>query len=57
MREPETGKSKGYGFVSYDNFDSSDTALSKIPKSHLLLKGLITYINGCFLITLKNWLS
>lgn len=28
MREPDTGKSKGYGFVSYDNFDSSDTALN-----------------------------
>ncbi len=24
MRDPETGKSKGFGFVSYDNFESSD---------------------------------
>ena len=27
MRNPETGQSKGFGFVSYDNFDSSDAAL------------------------------
>jgi splicing factor 3B subunit 4 len=27
MREPETGESKKYGFVSYDNFDSSDLAI------------------------------
>ena len=28
MRSPETGLSKGYGFVSYDNFESSDNALT-----------------------------
>jgi splicing factor 3B subunit 4 len=28
MRNPETGISKGYGFVSYDNFESSDNALA-----------------------------
>lgn len=28
MRNPETGISKGYGFVSYDNFESSDNALT-----------------------------
>ncbi|CAD8072352.1 unnamed protein product [Paramecium sonneborni] len=28
MRNPETGVSKGYGFVSYDNFESSDGALT-----------------------------
>jgi len=27
MRDPETGQSKRYGFVSYDNFESSDAAL------------------------------
>jgi splicing factor 3B subunit 4 len=30
MRDPETGKSKGHGFVSFDNFDSSDTAINKM---------------------------
>eukprot|EP01068_Selenidium_serpulae_P010345 Selendium_serpulae@DN5438_c0_g1_i13.p1 len=25
MRDPETGESKGYGFVSFDSFESSDT--------------------------------
>ena len=24
MRDPETGMSRGYAFVSYDNFESSD---------------------------------
>jgi len=28
MRNPETGVSKGYGFVSYDNFESSDASLT-----------------------------
>ena len=27
MRDPETGESKKYGFVSYDNFESSDLAI------------------------------
>ncbi len=30
MRDPENGTSKGYGFVSYDNFDSSDTAMNSM---------------------------
>jgi splicing factor 3B subunit 4 len=30
MRDPESGTSKGYGFVSYDNFDSSDTAMNSM---------------------------
>jgi splicing factor 3B subunit 4 len=28
MRDPETGKSKQYGFVSFDNFESSDNAIT-----------------------------
>ena len=28
MRDPDTGASKGYGFVSYDNFESSDAAMN-----------------------------
>ena len=27
MRDPETGQTKKYGFVSYDNFESSDSAI------------------------------
>jgi len=30
MRNPETGASKGFGFISYDNFDSSDAALNSM---------------------------
>ena len=30
MRDPESGISKKYGFVSYDNFDSSDMAISRM---------------------------
>ena len=40
MRSPETGLSKGYGFVSYDNFESSDNAL--------------TAMNGNYRITLDQ---
>jgi splicing factor 3B subunit 4 len=28
MRDPETQISKGYGFVSYDSFESSDAAIA-----------------------------
>lgn len=27
MRDPETGNSRGFGFVSYDSFESSDQAI------------------------------
>ena len=30
MRDPESGVSKRYGFVSYDNFDSSDAAIQSM---------------------------
>ena len=30
MRNAETGLSKGYGFVSYDNFESSDNSISSM---------------------------
>ena len=30
MRDLETGESKQYGFVSYDNFDASDHAINKM---------------------------
>lgn len=28
MRDPQTGVSKGYGFISYDSFESSDNAIA-----------------------------
>jgi splicing factor 3B subunit 4 len=27
MRDPETGASRGFGFVSYDSFEASDKAI------------------------------
>jgi splicing factor 3B subunit 4 len=27
MRDPETGLSRGFGFVSYDSFEASDAAI------------------------------
>lgn len=27
MRDPETGNSKGFGFVSFNSFDASDAAI------------------------------
>ena len=35
MRDPETGLSKKYGFVSYDNFESSDTAIARMNGQYL----------------------
>ena len=30
MRDPETNKSKQYGFVSFDNFEAADTAINQM---------------------------
>ena len=27
MRDPDTGNSRGFGFVSYDSFEASDAAI------------------------------
>ena len=35
MRDPETGASKRYGFVSYDNFESSDRAIRAMAGQYL----------------------
>ena len=53
MRDGETGSSKGYGFVSYDNFESSDAALSAMNGNsplHLIivLNDFLTTIIGQF---------
>ncbi|KAF2073007.1 hypothetical protein CYY_005685 [Polysphondylium violaceum] len=38
MRDPETGVSKGYGFVSYDNFAASDAAIEALDGQFLCNK-------------------
>lgn len=35
QRDPVTGKSKGYGFVSYDRFESSDAAIAAMNGQYL----------------------
>lgn len=30
MRDPETGNSRGFGFISYDSFEASDAAIEVI---------------------------
>jgi splicing factor 3B subunit 4 len=35
MRDPESGVSKGYGFVSYDNFDSADQAINTMAGQYI----------------------
>lgn len=30
MRDPDTGNSRGFGFISYDSFDASDAAIEVI---------------------------
>ncbi|GAB5590635.1 Spliceosome-associated protein 49 [Umbelopsis nana] len=37
-RDPETGNFKGYGFVTYDNFDSSDAAIDAMNGQYLMNK-------------------
>jgi len=35
MRDPDTGGSKGFGFCSYDNFESSDAAIESMNGQYL----------------------
>lgn len=35
MRDNETGGSKGFGFCSYDNFESSDAAIEAMNGQYL----------------------
>lgn len=37
-RNPETGDSKGYGFINYDNFDSSDNAIQSMNNQYFYNK-------------------
>ncbi|RIB26043.1 hypothetical protein C2G38_2012660 [Gigaspora rosea] len=39
-RDPDTGNSKGYGFISYDNFDSSDAAIDAMNGQYLMNKSI-----------------
>lgn len=39
-RDSETGYSKGYGFVSYNDFDSSDAAIHAMNGQYLMNKPL-----------------
>ncbi|KAJ8609321.1 hypothetical protein CTAYLR_009109 [Chrysophaeum taylorii] len=38
MRDPDTGNSKGYGFVSYDSFEASDLAIECMHNQYLCNK-------------------
>ena len=35
MRDPDTGNSKGFAFVNYASFDSSDAAIEAMNSQHL----------------------
>ncbi|KAF3793980.1 Splicing factor 3B subunit 4 [Nymphaea thermarum] len=35
MRDPETGNSRGFGFISYDSFESSDAAIEAMNGQYL----------------------
>lgn len=41
MRDPETGNSKGYGFVSYDSFESSDLAIECMNGQYLCNRPIV----------------
>lgn len=35
MRDPESGNSRGFGFISYDSFEASDAAIEVCLHCHL----------------------
>ena len=40
-RDPESGASKGYGFVSYDSFESSDQAIESMDSNIFLCRSTL----------------
>ena len=36
MRDPDTGLSKGFGFVSYETFEASDAAIEAMHNQFLM---------------------
>lgn len=45
MRDPETGNSRGFGFISYDSFEASDAAIEVNFLSNVVLV-LAEFIEG-----------
>eukprot|EP00887_Chlorella_sp_A99_P002695 scaffold6.g2695.t1 len=44
MRDPDTGSSKGFGFISFDAFESSDAAIEAMNGQFLMNRGIsVTY--------------
>uniref|UniRef100_A0A7S4MS55 Splicing factor 3B subunit 4 n=1 Tax=Vannella robusta TaxID=1487602 RepID=A0A7S4MS55_9EUKA len=44
MRDPETGESRGFGFLSYDCFEASDAAISAMDGQYLCNRSIsVTY--------------
>jgi splicing factor 3B subunit 4 len=35
MREPDTGRSRGFGFISYDSFEAADTAIANMNGQYI----------------------
>lgn len=61
MRDPDTGNSKGFGFISYDCFEASDAAITAMHGQYLCnraisvsyaykkdTKGASARSSGCF---------
>jgi len=38
MRDPDSGESKGFGFISYDGFDASDAAIEAMNNQFICNK-------------------
>eukprot|EP00242_Pyramimonas_sp_CCMP2087_P018341 CAMPEP_0198200104 /NCGR_PEP_ID=MMETSP1445-20131203/3168_1 /TAXON_ID=36898 /ORGANISM="Pyramimonas sp., Strain CCMP2087" /LENGTH=240 /DNA_ID=CAMNT_0043870063 /DNA_START=189 /DNA_END=907 /DNA_ORIENTATION=- len=44
MRDPETGNSRGFGFISYDNFEASDASIDAMNGQFLCNRAItVTY--------------
>ena len=55
MRDPESGSSKKFGFVSFDNFDSSDEAIKKMNGQYISGKPIdVTYASYTSYISLAT---
>lgn len=41
MRDPDTGLSKGFGFVSYETFEASDAAIDAMNNQFLMNRSVL----------------
>ena len=50
MRDPDSGNSRGFGFISYDSFEASDSAI-EVSLGTVYIRRIVSSATGAFSIS------